>query len=66
MADLIKGYRKYVSSLQKPESIVGEYMPKNLREQQVSEIRGSHFVLGYEPTKPNMVTTSNAVAENFG
>jgi hypothetical protein len=41
-------------------------MPKNLREQQVSEIRGSHFVLGYEPTKPNMVTTSNAVAENFG
>jgi len=28
----------------------GEYMPKNIRMMQMSEIRSSHFTLGYEPT----------------
>lgn len=32
-------------------------MPKDLRKQQVKEIRNSHFTFGYEPTKPNMITS---------
>jgi len=43
---------KHVSSVE-----VGEYVTKNMRSKQVAEVRNSHFTLGYEPTKPNMVSS---------
>ena len=59
MADYSKGQRNFTKTSPQSETIVGQYMPKHLRAHQSSEIRNSHFTLGYEPTKPNMVTTKN-------
>jgi len=44
----------------------GEYMPKQVRNSRVKEVRTAHFTLGYEPTQvPKNVAEEKFIEEKW-